>query len=376
MRIEIIPRTSPMERIEEIWSQAGLTANGSYFLAWGWVEAWLRNLPPSADVHLAVVYDGGGPLAAFFLGRARQVRQGVFRSRALFLNSTGIPDLDRAAWIVHNAIPCRDPGAIDLDGLVGLLPREWEEVFLPGLDPEAFPGDALATGTSTPARVDKRVPSFYVDLERVRERGGDYVSLLGSSSRSRLRRAYRGYGERGPLHLEEADGPGSALEIFEEMVALHREAWEERGVPSTFTTDFSLRLHRDLIRRRFDAGEIQLLRIACAEESLGCLYNFVHQGRVHFFQSGLRYPSDKRLKPGLVCHAEAVRHNAGRMHDRYDFLAGADRYKAALSTDEGSAVWARLQRPRLKFRLESGLRDVRARLARRRHLERAATGAS
>jgi hypothetical protein len=44
---------------------------------------------------------------------------------------------------------------------------------------------------------------------------------------------------------------------------------------------------------------------------VGCLYELISNGRVLFYQSGVASAGDDaRKKPGYVCHAEAVRHNA------------------------------------------------------------------
>jgi CelD/BcsL family acetyltransferase involved in cellulose biosynthesis len=114
-----------------------------------------------------------------------------------------------------------------------------------------------------------------------------------------------------------------------------------------------------LIQDRFDHREIQLLRVKCAEKTLGCLYNFVYENNVYFYQSGINYNVDKRLKPGLVIHAEAVRHNAAEDHKTYDFLGGASRYKMSLATHHNRLIWIRLQKPRLKFKIEDHLKTLK-----------------
>ena len=73
----------------------------------------------------------------------------------------------------------------------------------------------------------------------------------------------------------------------------------------------------DQARRRVD-----LLRVRAGDTTVGCLYNFVSRGDVSFYQSGLAYETDGKLKPGLVCHALAIDHAARAGHRWYDFLAG------------------------------------------------------
>jgi CelD/BcsL family acetyltransferase involved in cellulose biosynthesis len=203
-----------------------------------------------------------------------------------------------------------------------------------------------------------------VDLAKVRD-AGDYLKVLGGNTRSQIRRSQKLYGARGKLALEVAGSPAQALDYFDELVALHRRSWGERGQAGAFLP-FVHAFHKRLIAQRFASGEIQLLRIRAGDSTVGCLYNLVARGTVAFYQSGLALETDGKLKPGLVCHALAVAHDAAAGHRWYDFLGGSSRYKQSLSTDARNLVWLRLQKNRLRFTLEDVAQDVRRRV--RAHL--------
>jgi CelD/BcsL family acetyltransferase involved in cellulose biosynthesis len=83
---------------------------------------------------------------------------------------------------------------------------------------------------------------------------------------------------------------------------------------------------------------------------------------VAFYQSGLAAPADHHDKPGYLCHAAAIEAAAAAGLEVYDFMAGDDRYKQNLATDEVTLVWARLQRPLVRFALEDLVRAWRDRL--------------
>ena len=112
--------------------------------------------------------------------------------------------------------------------------------------------------------------------------------------------------------------------------------------------------------------EIQLLRIKCENDTIGCLYNFIYKNNVYFYQSGINYNLDKRLKPGLIAHVEAILHNASKGHKIYDFLGGCSHYKKRLSTHYNRLAWIRLQKPLLKFRIEDVLKTFKHLLIRLR----------
>jgi CelD/BcsL family acetyltransferase involved in cellulose biosynthesis len=171
--------------------------------------------------------------------------------------------------------------------------------------------------------------------------------------RAQLRRAQRGFGE---LSLDVAADEREAADIYGELVRLHGLRWRARGQPGAFADPWFDRFHRRLIAERFRHGEIQLLRLRAGATTLGCLYNLVAGGRVLFYQSGLESFADPHLKPGYLCHAAAIRHNAAAGHAVYDLLAGASRYKQSLATDEVELVWARIQRPLCRFAIEERVR--------------------
>jgi CelD/BcsL family acetyltransferase involved in cellulose biosynthesis len=338
-------------RVEPIWHVLERTAP-VYFLSWGWIATWLAMLPADQVPELAVVRDGERPISACFLARHRTMRHHVMPMRARFLNSTGVARYDELC-IEHNAVL----GVDALGALLELLPHDWDELVVSGLDREA-----LAT-VPEPWRVciDGEVAAPFVDLERVRRAPDGYVSLLGRSTRSQLRRARRDAGE---LTVEHATSLDQALSIYDELVALHTASWYERGDAGAFADPWFDAFHRRLIVDRFATGELELVRVRARDHTVGCLYNLVWRGRVVFYQSGLAAAAGAHDKPGYLCHAAAIEAAAAAGHITYDFLAGDGRYKRNLATDQGLLVWARIQRPLVRFAVEDGLRALR-RLARR-----------
>ena len=357
MDIELVDATAP--RVGDLWRTLEANARPSYFLTWGWIENWLSCLPADAMPRLAVVRGAAGPFAAFFVGRRRLVRHGV-PTRTWHVNATGEPQLDELC-IEHNAALCAPGARLSLATLVAHLPRDWDELILSAVDASAFD---LAPPDGVRVRVDREVGAPYVDLARVRA-SGDYVSLLGPSTRAQLRRARR---VCGPTTVEIADDLVSGFHIYDELVDRHQRHWRARGEPGAFANAWFDRFHRRLIAERLPRGEIQLLRVKAGGATVGCLYNLVAGGRVLFYQSGLAEPEHRHAKPGFVCHAAAVEANARAGHAIYDLLGGNARYKLQLATDVSNLLWVRVQRPLARFTLEDTaracLQATRARLRR------------
>jgi hypothetical protein len=371
MELELIPVAGNLTRIREIWENLEAGANTSYFLSWGWIDNWIDSLPDPAKPELVVFREGQDPLLAFFLGKADLVRttgdfhgqRHFFKTRGWFVNATGIPAFDRI-YIEYNGFLCKQPEAFRFADIVKSLPDSWDELYLPGLDTRSFPGTAALENILPYKTIVKDdLLSPFVDLDEVRAQGGDFLSLLSANTRSQIHRSYRLCEKTAPVRLEVARDTRSALDIYHELVDLHEDTWKNRNQNGAFASDYMFQFHEQLIQRRFEYDEIQLLRIKSGDNTVGCLYNFVYKDNVNFYQSGMNYHLDKRLKPGLVAHVEAVRYNATAGRRIYDFLAGESRYKMSLATHHNRLIWIRLQKPLLKFRIENALKTFKHLLA-------------
>jgi CelD/BcsL family acetyltransferase involved in cellulose biosynthesis len=359
-RVRILDPFADRREIQRIWEPLSETTRASYFLSWPWVENWLATLPPTTELRLVVIHRGADargadPVAACFVGQRTMLRSRVIPTRARFVNATGRLEFDEIC-VEHNGWLAKD--GTGLRALVDAIPGEWDELVLDAMDPLPEP---LQESSLWPSRVQVRStrPCYSVNLDKVRAaKGSDYLSLLAGDLRSQIRRAYKLYQERGPITVEVATELEQAREFYREMVALHQVTWEQRGQPGAFSLPYFRQFHERLIETRLALGDIQLVRIRAGSTTLGCLYNFVWRGDVLFYQSGIAYESDNRLKPGLVCHAEAVKHNAARGALVYDFLAGDARYKRGLSTDVHTLSWLAVQRPRVRFLLEDIVRNT------------------
>lgn len=348
VELELVEPYSP--RTEAVWRQLEAAARPIYFLSWGWVENWLACLPHEEAPQLAVLIDRGTPIAACFLRRRRLRRHRVISSRALYMNAIGDWAYDELC-VEHNALLAT--GGASLAQLIEALPGDWDELFMPALDAPTF--EALSNARlprSLHVRIDRQVADYYVDLAKIRDKG--YLPVLGSSTRAQLRKAQRLAPD---ATLQVARDASEASDIYDELVKLHTRNWQQKGEPGAFADKWFDRFHRRLIARRFGHGEIQLVRLRTANETIGCLYNFVSSGRVLVYQTGINPDVDRALKPGFFTHLFAVEHNAKLGHATYDFLGGDAQYKKSLGTDETKIVWARVQKKQLVFALEDRARE-------------------
>lgn len=355
MQLDLFDPKIDFEYIKVIWQKLTEHQTISYFLSWGWVENWLDLLPSDSSVKLAVINKNDKPIAAFFLGAAKTVRKKVIHTQQLHLNATGMLEYDLLA-IEHNGILLAKGVNLSLKELLELLPGEWDEFLFPALDTNSFPGNNLTIPSVSYKIVNRYVVSRFIDLSLVRQRDNDLTTLLKKKTRVNIRRSFNLYKKHyGPIHLEAASTIKEALEILNEISHFNKQRFEGSKIISSFHNDFFVNFHTSLIRKRFDQDDMQLLRIVSGDTLIGSLYSFIFHGHVCQYQGGFNFDVDNRLQPGLVCHTEAVRHNAQQGHLVYDLMAGDYEYKKRIATSEYSSNWAKIQKKHFKFLIEEQL---------------------
>jgi CelD/BcsL family acetyltransferase involved in cellulose biosynthesis len=346
---------------KRIWENALQNQPHSYFLSWAWVSQWLKNLPLEVEVSLVEVETLSGR-AVCFLGHNKHTRYGCIHSNSYYLNYTGLPLYD-SLTLEYNQVLGQANTIEVLTKIINALPKEWDELHLPYLDTYLFPGNCLPKIIEGyKIRFSKQQPSYYVELKNIDETQDSYLNLLSGNTRNNIRRAMKKLNNLGALQLEPANDEKMALIIYDELTAMHQRAWQSRGQAGAFSGDWFNNFHRELIKERFSSGEVQLLRIACGEKTLGCLYNFVYQGTIYYYQSGFNYADFNDNKPGLVCHALAISFNANQGHTVYDFLAGDTQYKKSLATHKNQMVSCIIQKPYLRFCVENRMKKLKTRI--------------
>ncbi len=185
--------------------------------------------------------------------------------------------------------------------------------------------------------IRKSLNTPFVDFKYIKK---CFLDDRSANTRQQLRRSDRAYAEMGPLLLERAAAVEHAHAFLKALEALHQASWTTRGQPGAFASPFFSRFHWALIARGWPRGEIDLFRITAGAQIVGFLYNFRYQGRSLAYQSGFDYAiAGKHGKPGLTCHHQAIRFTQAWGGERYEFLAGDDRYKRSLSDEAGVLQW-------------------------------------
>ena len=355
--IEITVTDIPdIAQLEAQWVQLETLASPSYFLSWGWTGTWLRWLPNSITPKLLMARRNGKTVGLAILVKNIQARRWLaLPSRILFLNETGDADYDLLT-IEYNGILLEPQHAREtVTACLDYLRKQeenWDELVVSAADsgnPVLFVHDSLRI------KVNRTLPSWFVDLDKIREMNKPYLETLSSNTRYQIRRAIRECEKFGDVEFSCAQTAEEALDYLSGLIELHQAYWTGKGKNGCFANPFFSEFHQQLIRHRFDSGEIQLVRIKLGKHIFGYLYNLTSDGHVNFYQCGFNYQLSGKLKPGMVAHYKAIEYNIANGNSIYNFLASDDRYKRSLSTDKHTLLWVSIQKRRLRFRLEDTL---------------------
>jgi CelD/BcsL family acetyltransferase involved in cellulose biosynthesis len=356
MKALIQPLDPAGEQIEAEWRQLEMLAKPPFFVSWDWTGTLLATLPVRSSLFLLRLCEGSETVGLAYLGRERALRHLFVWAQRLHLNSPGElltvednlllarPEFETACW----------------DAILRWFAREQnlaDELVLQGLQ---RPLDPTATARYGLGYDNIPLQSYHVNLIRLEETDGRFADLLSKNARYQLRRSIRDYGGLAALKLVEATSVEEALAWFGYMKELHVDSWTRRGKLHAFSRPFFEAFHRNLIRRTFAAGRIQMLRIDANGGPIAYLYNFRGGLRTYAYQSGFA-DRDRRLRPGAVSHALAIEHNFRLGVHVYDFMAGTNRLKRSFATDYRDMHWTTVQLPRIRFGLENVARAAKHR---------------
>jgi hypothetical protein len=359
---------SDKDKVLENWEALLKKSEHYFFLSMGWISTWLASLPTTINIFCVVGTVDNEPILAFFVSTKNNVRHKLLFTKNIYINSTGREHYDELtieynSILLATAIHGKKIPAI-LAQTVDFLSSnfKWEELYIHGATEKTYRMFQQLTedkGKRLLCKSERRVPSHYVDLKKIRSCNMDYYRLLSSNKRAQIRRSLKEYEKNSAIRVEQADTVEEAASMLAGLSRLHQQTWIRRGKPGSFANNYFTDFHTSLIKNIFTSGTVQLLKFSNNTKTIGYIYNFIYNNEVFFYQCGFNYSNNNKMRPGIVSHYLAIRHNAINNYDNYYFLAGTAQYKASLSTDTDYLTWMKIQKKRKKFFLEDVLKTIK-----------------
>ncbi|WP_158258222.1 GNAT family N-acetyltransferase [Rhodopila globiformis] len=314
----------------ERWRALERRADASFFQTWSWYGCLAAER--FAEPVLVEATEAGRCVALALFNRVRD----RFGPPRLHLWESGRAALD-CPYIEQNGVLAEAGRADELTAACLRAVAADHVLVLPGVGAATL---AAARCVARLVEVSSWHDSPFVDLARLRAAGGDYLAARSANTRQQIRRSDRFHTQDGAIVVERAETVHAALAMLDEMADLHQATWSARGQPGCFAAPFFRRFHTALITTALPRGEVALLRVRGGVGTVGILYGFAFRGRMYAYQSGFAYRrGEARARPGLTSHHAAIRYALAAGFDRYDFLAGDDRYKRSLSDQAHPQYW-------------------------------------
>lgn len=296
----------------DLWRRCGATP----FQHPAWLLPWARHHAP-----------GRAMAAALRVGGALHGLAPVFAwEGALLLAGTG--PSDRGDWLLA---PGGVPHAVDLlAAIAALCPESDRRVVLRQLPP----GSALHTTPAPPGWVEEFAGDEPCHVAPLSGSGG--LGAASRSCRSNWRYAMRRIGrEGGTVELTPA---GEASAAMEDLARLHALRWRARGEGGVLSAPLLGAFLSDAVPALASAGLLRLWRLRFGQDTAAALLVLAGKGAHHYYIGGFD-PAAARLGPSAVLVGAAM---AGAAHEgaaAFDFLRGAEPYKAR---------WGAVQDPTLR----------------------------
>ena len=344
-----LDKTQLPELLEQ-WTKLEKVSSKSFFTSWKWIGSWLKMLDHKTNV--ITVYDHNEIVGLAFYN-IYEANRPFHISTQLWFNRTG-EDAKDQIWPEYNDILCprgREWAirAAVLQHLTHKYP-EMDEFILGVSRWEIF---ETPTPTILFPRVIWETQSYASQLNPDFADLDLFLSTLSRNTRHQIRRTLKLLGKRGKVSLVKARNSEEAFEMLEHAAQLHRQRWP--GLKSGFNNPHFKLFHNELIKRNFNSRCIDVLCLKVNNSPLCYLYNFVYNGYVYFYLSGIAYEKDNRLKPGLLAHAMAISLYASQGFTTYDFMGGQGQYKASLSNHQEPLIITSFQKKQPLFILKHWL---------------------
>lgn len=347
-------------KLESIWRSLATRSDHSIFQSWPWVRCWLDM--PDVEPSLLIARDGDTVVGLALIQDSIQHRR-FMRIPTLYLQETGDPDID-SLFIEYNGFltdrACSNAVVAACLNFLITQPDGWRELQLSGVS-DTLKTCAEQADAHCEIRSDRT--SYFVDLDTLRAQDQPYLDALSRNTRQHHNRSRRHLEKIGPLQLHRARDVSEALIFLEELKRLHQQTWQLRGKTGAFGNLAFELFHQRLIETAFSEGLIDVLKFQVGDTPFGYLLNFVHEGIVYQYQSGIDSAHDQH-RPGYIAHAAAIEYYLDAGKSEYNFMVGDNQQKLSLSTNTEQLFWLTLQRPSLGMRLENFLRSLHAGLGR------------
>jgi CelD/BcsL family acetyltransferase involved in cellulose biosynthesis len=117
------------------------------------------------------------------------------------------------------------------------------------------------------------------------------------------------------------------LQIFQEMVRLHKMRWQADSLPGNFSDPRVLDFHRMLLSLETSSWQPRFFLLTNEDKIIAALYTFVYRDKLLGYQAGYD-PAYNKYSPGSVLMTSVIEYAIGQhLIKEFDLLQGDEAYK-------------------------------------------------
>jgi CelD/BcsL family acetyltransferase involved in cellulose biosynthesis len=353
-----ISKNPDLSQLKSTWLNLEAKNNQlSFFHSWQWLETWLHTYNP--EVLLVSAKYEGKTVALGLFGKSQEIRHHIIKSNQIRLFQTGNQQEDQI-WVEFNDFLCHpdhleEASKACLNALFSNKYRCDEIVISMILKSRA---ESLLKNFNH-TRISLSTPAYKTNLQLLSANKGRYLDSLSRNTRYQINHSRKKYETLyGTLKLSFARNITQALQYWDEAGELHIRRWHDSGFQNPKFVSF----HKEYMVKNFDSGVIDLVKITAGNHLVAIIYNIIYKHNVYFYLQGLQYETDGKLKPGLLAHSMLIEHYLQQGMNSYEFMGGYSQYKKQLSQAAENLLIIKIQKPLLKFRLESIVRNIKQKI--------------
>jgi len=161
-----------------------------------------------------------------------------------------------------------------------------------------------------------------------------YLASLTSEDRNNVKRYRHRLESRYRVRLSRCSREDEIDEYLNALFSLHQGRWESTGQPGSFASGERRGFYRDLSASLLSRSWLELWGLKVDEQLCAVQFAFRYGDRVYQLQEG--YDHTRRSdRLGLVLRSEVLHKLIEENVTVYDFLGGADKYKARWGAETG-----------------------------------------
>jgi len=323
VKIEIVySNSNHINELEAIWLDLQERSDCHYFLTWGWLGSWLKQVKQPFHLLQAKIQNQIVGLAVIF-EKERKVF-GLLHKTQWWLNRTGDEKFDQS-WIEYNDILVDKRYGNEIKKILVLFiskQTQWSEFIVGMLSSETE--DRL----NSLAYKKRYIIEDYGYQVNLKDITSSYrLEVLSRNTRQKINQTHRLLSQQGCLNFNVIITQKQKLQKLNSIVAFHVNKWKNTDTPSGFENPIFLNCFEAQLKNEHS----EIAELTLNNKPVAYLINYLYKGRVYFYLSALSDEFEGKIKLGMYLHCLTIEYYREKKLTYYDFLAGKSRYKQSLS---------------------------------------------